>query len=223
MRILLVEDNFGLAELMLDRFRSDGHAIDLEGDGARADALLLHSHFDLVLLDINLPNRDGYSILRALRARGDRTPVLVLTARSQIDDRIVGLDSGADDYMIKPFDFRELAARCRALLRRRSGEASNEFQCGNFCYDRSAKRATIEGTDLDLKNRDVQLLETFLGNLGRVLSKEDVADKVYCYDEQPSLNAIEQGVTRLRRKLEGSPVYIRTIRGLGYIANVKEN
>jgi two-component system, OmpR family, response regulator TctD len=223
MRILVVEDNLELAEMLLDRLRAEGHAVDHEGDGKLADDLLRHSNFDLVILDINLPGLDGYSILKSMRARSNKTPVLVLTARSQVDDRIAGLDSGADDYMVKPFDFRELAARCRVLLRRRSGEASNQFQCGNFCYDRSAKRATLDGVDLDLKNRELQLLEMFLGNLGRVIAKEDVADKVYSYEEAHSLNAIEQAVTRLRRKLESSPLRIRTIRGLGYIADVQEN
>lgn len=222
MRILLVEDNADLARMLADRFRAQGDALDIETDGVRADELLAHSVFDIVILDINLPEMDGYAVLRSMRGRGDKTPVLVLTARSEIDDRIVGLDSGADDYMVKPVDFRELAARCRALLRRRSGEASNLFKYGNFIFDRSAKRATIDGIDLELRNRDVQLLETFLGNLDRILPKEDVADKIYSFDESPSLNAVEQSVTRLRKKLEGSPISIRTIRGLGYLANAKE-
>jgi len=223
MRILLVEDNIELADLLAERFRKEGHAIDCEHDGRQADDLLAHARFDIVILDINLPNRDGFDVLRAMRRREDKTPVLVLTARSEIDERIAGLDSGADDYMVKPCDFRELSARCRALLRRRSGEAHNLFQCGNFSFDRCAKRASIDGRDLELRHREVQLLEAFIGNLGRVLPKEQVADKVYSFEEAPSLNAIEQAVTRLRRKLEGSPLVIRTIRGLGYIANAKED
>lgn len=222
MRILLVEDNPELAEMLAERFRGDGHALDWESNGDHADALLAHARFDIVVLDVNLPGKDGYSIVRSMRQRGDHTPVLVLTARSEVDDRVTGLDSGADDYMIKPVDFRELAARCRALVRRRSGQSSNLFHCGSFSYDRSAKRAFVDGNDLDLRNRDVQLLEAFLANLDRIVSKEDVADKVYSFDEAPSLNAVEQAVTRLRRKLEGSPIHIRTIRGLGYIANVRE-
>lgn len=218
----MVEDNADLARMLADRFSAQGDAVDVETDGMRADELLAHSVFDIVILDINLPKMDGYSVLRSMRNRGNKTPVLVLTARSEIDDRIVGLDIGADDYMVKPVDFRELAARCRALLRRRSGQASNLFKCGNFVFDRSAKRAMIEGIDLELRNRDVQLLEAFLGNLDRILPKEDVADKIYSFDESPSLNAVEQAVTRLRKKLEGSPISIRTIRGLGYLANTKE-
>ena len=222
MRILLVEDSPELSEAILSRFRSEGHAIDLEADGERADALLRHASFDIVVLDINLPTKSGYEVLRAMRARGDLTPVLVLTARSEIDDRVVGLDVGADDYMVKPCDFRELAARCRALARRRFGEATNRFVCGSFEFDRAARRASLAGVDLELRQREVQMLELFLANLDRVLTKEQVADRVYMFNETPSLNAVEQTLTRLRRKLEDSPISIRTIRGLGYIANVLE-
>ena len=222
MRILLVEDSRDLSEALLERFRGEGHAIDLEADGAEAEALLRHASFDVVILDINLPSMNGYDVLRAMRARGDRTPVLVLTARSEIDDRIVGLDIGADDYMVNPFDFREISARCRALVRRRSGEASNVFVQGDFEFDRRARRASLGGVDLELRHREVQVLELFLGQLGRVLTKDEVADRIYSFDEAPSLNAVEQTMTRLRKKLDGSPVAIRTIRGLGYIASIRD-
>lgn len=223
MRILLIEDNAELAMTLVERFASHGHAIEHQSDGVAADSLLNYERFDIVLLDINLPGRDGYAILKALRQRGDQTPVMVLTARSQIDDRVDGLDSGADDYVVKPVDFRELEARCRALLRRHSGQASNHFHCGNFTFDRAARRASIDGIDLELRNRDVQLLETFLGRLDRIIAKDDLADKLYPHDEIPSMNAIEQSVTRLRRKLEGSPIRIRTIRGLGYMSCVRDD
>ncbi|MCK5932791.1 MAG: response regulator transcription factor [Fulvimarina manganoxydans] len=222
MRILLVEDNQDLADAIRERIGAEGHAIDLETNGAEAEALLRHASFDVVILDINLPGMNGYEVLRAMRGRGDRTPALVLTARSEIDDRITGLDVGADDYMVKPFDLRELSARCRALVRRRSGEASNRFVQGAFEFDRGARRATFNGVDLELRQREVQLLELFLGSLDRVLTKEDVADRIYTFDETPTLNAVEQTLTRLRRKLEGTPIHIRTIRGLGYIANVRD-
>ena len=117
MRMLLVEDNDDLAETIIDRLRSEGHSIDRESDGDQANSLLRHAQFDTVLLDINLPGRSGYEVLRSLRARDDTTPVIILTARSQIDDRVLGLDAGADDYMVKPVDFRELSARCRVLAR----------------------------------------------------------------------------------------------------------
>ncbi len=223
MRILLVEDSRDLSEALIERFRGEGHAIDLESDGAEAESLLRHASFDVVILDINLPSMNGYDVLRAMRARGDRTPVLVLTARSEIDDRIVGLDTGADDYMVKPFDFREISARCRALVRRRSGEASNVFVQGDFAFDRRARRASLAGVDLELRHREIQVLELFLGQLGRVLTKDEVADRIYRFDEAPSLNAVEQTMTRLRKKLEGSPIAIRTIRGLGYIASLRDD
>lgn len=223
MRVLLIEDNDDLAETIVERFRSEGHVVDREADGDEADDLLRYKKFDLILLDINLPGRNGYDILRSLRARNDETPVLVLTARSEVDDRVVGLDSGADDYLVKPFDFRELFARCRVLARRRSGDAKNEIRMGDFVFDRAAKRATVGGRDLELRLREIQLLELFLGNLDRVLTKEEVADKVYTFAETPSLNAIEQAVTRLRRKTEGTPFIVKTVRGLGYIAHVRDN
>jgi two-component system response regulator TctD len=223
MRVLLVEDNDDLAETIVERFRSEGHVVDHEADGTEADDLLRYKKFDLIILDINLPGRNGYDILRSLRNRKDETPVLVLTARCEIDDRVIGLDSGADDYLVKPFDYRELFARCRVLARRRSGDAKNEVRMGNFVFDRAAKRATVGGHDLELRLREVQLLEIFLGNLDRVLTKEEVADKVYTFAETPSMNAIEQAMTRLRRKTEGTPFIIKTIRGLGYIAHVRED
>ena len=223
MRILLVEDNRELAETIIDRFRNEGHAIDYESNGEEANNLLRHKSFDLVLLDINLPSKNGFEILRSMRTRNDDTPVLVLTARSEIDDRVIGLDAGADDYLVKPFDFRELSARCRVLARRKSGEAKNQFICGNFTFDRRAKCATINNNDLELRNKEVQLLEVFLSNLDKILTKEEIADKIYSFEEAPSLNAVEQTITRLRKKLEGSPFIVKTVRGLGYIAHVDES
>jgi two-component system, OmpR family, response regulator TctD len=223
MRMLLVEDNDELAETILDRLRSEGHSVDREDNGEEANELLRFSSFDIVLLDINLPGRSGYDVLRSMRSRGDATPVIVLTARSEIDDRVVGLDAGADDYMVKPFDFRELSARCRVLARRRAGSSSNVFMAGSFSFDRAAKQAHVDGLQLELRAREVQLLEIMLDNLGRMLTKEEVADKLYTFEETPSLNAVEQLVTRLRRKLEGAPLVIKTARGLGYMAYVSDD
>ena len=222
MRMLLVEDNDDLAETILDRLRAEGHSVDREADGNEANDLLRHACFDIVLLDLNLPGRSGYDVLRSLRARGDTTPVLILTARSQVDDRVIGLDSGADDYLVKPFDFRELSARCRVIARRRSGAASNVFSAGSLMFDRAAKRATIAGVDAQLRAREIQLLEILIDNLGRMLTKEEVADKLYTFEETPSLNAVEQLVTRLRRKIEGTALAIKTARGLGYMAYVTD-
>ena len=222
MRTLLVEDHRELAEAIIDRLRAEGHALDWEADGEQADGLLRHVRFDLVILDVNLPGLSGFEVLHAMRARRDDTPVLILTARSQIDDRVLGLDAGADDFMVKPFDFRELAARCRVLARRRAGAARNEFAADGFAFDRASKRATLDGRDLDLRAREVRLLEVFLDNLGRLLAKEELADRLYTFSEAPSLNAVEQQVARLRQKLEGSPVRVKTVRGLGYLAYVDD-
>ncbi|MGR3198069.1 MAG: response regulator transcription factor [Paracoccus sp. (in: a-proteobacteria)] len=219
MRILLVEDNDDLAETILDRLRAESHSVDREADGEQANDLLRFAKFDIVLLDINLPGRSGYDILRSMRARGDLTPVLILTARSQVDDRVIGLDAGADDYMVKPFDFRELTARCRVLARRRAGTASNVFTVGSLVF----KRALVGGVDAGLRAREVQLLEILIDNLGRLLTKEEIADKLYSFDEAPSLNAVEQLVTRLRRRLEETPLAVKTARGLGYMAYVIED
>lgn len=222
MRMLLIEDNDDLAETIMDRLRAEGHSVDRERDGEEANALLRHAGFDIILLDVNLPGRSGYEVLRSLRARGDDTPVMILTARSQIDDRVIGLDAGADDYMVKPVDFRELTARCRVLARRRAGSASNLFTTGSLSFDRAAKRAMIHGQDVQLRAREVQLLEVLIDNMNRMLTKEDVADRLYTFDETPSLNAVEQLVTRLRRKLEDTPLMIKTARGLGYMAYIAD-
>ncbi len=223
MRILVVEDNQDLAETIVERLQDEGHVVDLETNGETADLLLKHAQFDLVILDVNLPDKSGFEILKSMRAGKVNIPVLVLTARSQIEDRVLGLDAGADDFMVKPFDYRELGARVRVLGRRSAGTAINEFVADNFTYDRRARRAYVNGKDMDLKNKEVQLIEIFLNHLGSVLSKEDVADKLYTYDEAPSLNAVEQHVTRLRKKLEDTPLIIKTVRGLGYMVYVNEH
>lgn len=222
MRILLVEDNQDLGETVLERLRAEGHAIDHIADGKRADELLRHSLFELIILDVNLPGKSGFDILRSLRSRKDQTPVLILTARSQIDDRVVGLDAGADDFMTKPFDFRELSARCRVLARRQAGSASNVFEAESLVFDRRAKRAMLHGKDLELRARELQMLEIFIQALGQVIGKEEVANRLYQFDETPTMNAVEQTVTRLRRKLEDSPLKIKTMRGLGYLAYLED-
>lgn len=222
MRILLVEDHEGFAATVADRLGREGHSVDIETDGSRAAALLSHKDFDLVLLDVNLPGRSGFEILRELRLAGDDTPVLILTARSEVDDRILGLDTGADDFLVKPVDLGELAARCRMLGRRRAGRARNVVTCGGFSYDRAARRATFEGRDIVMPARELQLLEIFLDHLGKVLTKEEVAHRLYTFDEAPNLNSIEQFVARLRRKLDGTPVRLQTFRGLGYMARLDD-
>jgi two-component system response regulator TctD len=217
LRILVVEDDADLGDAIQRRLRRDGYAVDLIADGRTADEVLRYQSYDVIVLDIGLPSRDGFAILRALRQRGDRTPVLMLTARSDIEDRVTALDVGADDYLGKPFDFRELDARCRALMRRTQGVASGVTRIGALTFDRSAKLATLDDEPVNLPNREYRLLEIFVGNLGRVLSKDQIASQLFDFDSDAGTNAIEIYVGRLRRKV-GSALQIRTIRGLGYVA-----
>lgn len=218
MRILVVEDDADLGDALLRHLRRTGHAVDLQRDGQHADEVLQYQRYDLVVLDIGLPRKDGVAVLRSLRARGDRTPVLMLTARSDVEGRVSALDVGADDYMSKPFDVREFDARCRALLRRAQGVASGVTTVGGLVFDRGAKTATLDGMPLNLPNREYRLLEIFIGNLGRVLSKHDIASQLFDFDDDAGANAIELYVGRLRKKL-GDALTIRTMRGLGYMAD----
>lgn len=221
MRILVVEDDPDLGDALLKRLRREGHAVDLQDDGEVADDILSYQDYEVVVLDIGLPNMNGFEILKAMRRRGSRTPVLMLTARSNIEDRIDALDVGADDYMSKPFDFREFDARCRALLRRSQGLASNIITVGDLVFDRNAKLVRVGDTQLALPNREFRLLEILIGNLGRVLSKEQIASQLFDFDDDAGPNAIELYIGRLRRKLEGA-LSLRTVRGVGYVADAPE-
>lgn len=222
MRIMVVEDEPDLGDAIQRRLRRDGYAVDLIVDGKTANEVLHYQTYDVIVLDIGLPKMDGFAVLRALRRRGDRTPVLMLTARSDIEDRVTALDVGADDYLAKPFDFRELNARCRALMRRTQGLASGVTQLGKLTFDRSAKIATLNDIQLHLPNREYRLLEIFVGNLGRVLSKDQIASQLFDFDNEAGSNAIEIYVGRLRRKLDGA-LAIKTLRGLGYVAEICED
>lgn len=217
MRILVVEDDRDLGDALLRQLRREGHAVDWQRDGRCADEVLRYQGYELIVLDIGLPGLTGFEVLAALRSRGDRTPVMMLTARSDIEDRVGALDVGADDYLSKPFDFREFYARCRALLRRSQGIASGTTVVGALTFDRNAMVARIGDTQLSLPNREFRLLEIFVGNLGRTLSKEQIASQLFDFDDEAGNNAIELYVGRLRRKL-GSVLTIRTMRGIGYVA-----
>lgn len=217
MRILIVEDDEVLGEAINQRVARQGHGADWVKNGTQADNILQHQSFDLIILDLNLPGLNGDQVLNKLRQRHAKTPVLVLTARDQVEDRIQLLDLGADDYLTKPFDFGELEARCRALLRRQQGVATNVLSYGNLCLDRNACTVNIGSESIDLKQRELRLLEIFLTHTGRVLSKEELLDHLYSFDESPSPNAIELYVGRLRKKLQNSVLEIRTLRGLGYL------
>jgi two-component system response regulator TctD len=222
MRILVVEDDPDLADALLRRLRRQGHAVDGQSDGAVALRVLGYQTFDLLVLDIGLPGLDGLSLLRQLRERADKTPVLMLTARAEIEDRVHALDVGADDYLDKPFDFRELDARCRALLRRPQGQAAGLWRLGGLEIDSAARRVRCQGLELELPNREYSLLEILVGRLGRVVSKDEIASRLFSFDEEVGLNAVEVYVGRLRRKLEASQLRITTVRSLGYRADVAE-
>ena len=220
MRVLVVEDTQVLGQAVCDRLASLGHAADLVMDGKQASDILKYQTVDLIILDLNLPGLSGLQVLQQLRARANATPVLILTARDQIDDRIRLLDAGADDYLTKPFNFGELEARCRALLRRHHGYAANITEHGNLQVNRDARQVMLDGVVHPITNREFRLLEIFLGHLGRVLSKDELTEHLFNFDETPGPNAIELYVGRLRKKLAGGSLVISTLRGLGYVAEI---
>jgi two-component system response regulator TctD len=220
MRVLLVEDTEDVGEAIVARLRKIGYAVDWETNGAAADDILGYEAYDLVILDLMLPEIDGLSILKRLRQRGSSTPVLVLTARSAIGDRVDGLDLGADDYLVKPFDYRELEARARVLLRRGgSGSPTNTLACGDMVLDRCARSVLVRGAAVELTRREFALVEVLTRHPGRVFGKDEIMAQLFSFDDEPPTeNAVEQVVARVRRKLatSGSKAEIRTLRGLGY-------
>ncbi|MCC4620723.1 response regulator transcription factor [Xanthomonas cassavae CFBP 4642] len=216
MRLLLVEDNADLADAIVRRMRRSGHAVDWQADGVAAASVLRYQSFDLVVLDIGLPKLDGLRVLAGMRERGDTTPVLMLTARDGIEDRVQALDVGADDYLGKPFDFREFEARCRVLLRRNRGQASEVVQIGRFVFDNAAHTVTLDGAPIELPNREYRLLEILIGRLGQVVGKDEIGNGLFGFDDDAGPNAIELYVGRLRRKLASAPLRIVTVRGTGY-------
>jgi len=216
MKFLLVEDNIELADALLQRLRFDGHVIDHADKIEDAVAFSEVGEYDLILLDIMLPDGDGRDFLKKHRAAQNDTPIIVLTARSQVSDRISMLDLGADDYVTKPFDHAELEARCRAVLRRRSGAAQTITRLGDVAFDPVAGVLTIAGENVRLRNRELRLLELFINAPGQLFSKQKLVDRLFAYDDDVSDNAIEVYVGRLRKHLERSSLRIRTARGLGY-------
>lgn len=215
MRYLLVEDNAELASAIVSKLSMDGHAVDHADSLARAEDCLAMATYDLILLDVMLPDGDGRAFLASSRAHLE-TPVIMLTARAQVSDRVGALDQGADDYITKPFDFSELEARCRAVLRRRGGAARNEIALGPAVFDPMSGTLSHAGRTVDLKNRDIRLLEIFARNPGQILSKSHLMDRLFSYDAAVTENAIEVYVGRLRRRIDGMGLRIETIRGLGY-------
>ena len=216
MRILVVEDDAEIGAAIRGRLSRLGHAVDLETDGGVANGLLAVETFDLIVLDVMLPALDGFAILRNLRAAGRTTPLLLLTARSAIDDRVSGLALGADDYLVKPFDYREFEARVQALLRRGSGHAHDLIRLGGLVIDRTNRLAELDKKPFPLSRQEFALLEILASRPQRVFSKEELLTLLFNFDKEPSANAVEQYVTRVRKKLQGAGVEIRTVRGVGY-------
>jgi two-component system OmpR family response regulator len=217
MRVLIAEDDPVLADGLTRSLRGSDYAVDCVTDGGEADHVLTAQNYDLVILDIGLPRLDGYEVLRRLRRRGSKTPVLILTARDALDDRVKGLDLGGDDYITKPFDLPELEARVRSLIRRGQSGGGSVLSHGTLTLDTVGRRATLAGEPLDLSARELGVLEVLMLRSGRVVNKDQLAEQLYGWDEEVGPNAIEVYVHRLRRKLEPAGVAIRTIRGLGYL------
>jgi two-component system OmpR family response regulator len=217
MRILIAEDDQVLADGLMRSLRAAGAAVDHVASGTEADAALMtNTEFDLLILDLGLPRMHGLEVLRKLRARGSALPVLILTAADSVEQRVQGLDCGADDYMAKPFPLQELEARVRALVRRGAGSTSSIIRHGPLVYDQTGRVATIEGRMVDLSARELGLLEVLLQRSGRLVSKDQLVDRLCEWGEEVSNNAIEVYIHRLRKKIEKGPIRIATVRGLGY-------
>ena len=224
MRILLIEDDSTLRQVMCQKLEDTGNRVDAAGDLDTAEHLWSVQQFDGVLLDLNLPATDspnapmrsGLSLLQKMRAKGDRTPVLILSARNRTEERIAGLDAGADDYLGKPFELNEVEARLRAVLRRSQG-ADDLTQVGRLKLNRLQRRFTCGDEALQLPAREFEVLWELMSPPGRVINKRNLSDKLSSFDESLGDNALETFISRLRRKLEGSGAVIRTLRGIGYV------
>lgn len=220
MRILLVEDNQALSEGLVAILRGVGYAVDAVSDGASAEAVTAAENYDLVILDLNLPEMDGLEVLRAMRSRANKAAVMILTARGTPEERVRGLDLGADDYMIKPFDISEFEARIRVLLRRQSGLRSSIINYGGITFDLTSRTFSSGGAPIDIPAREVALLELLFLRAGKVVSKDAIVGSLTGFDDELSANAIEQYVSRLRRRLASYGLTVKTARGIGYYLEI---
>ena len=214
MRLLLVEDDSMIGAAAQQGLRAEGHTVDWARDGREAELAVGNGVYDLVLLDLGLPRRGGLAILRGFRAKGENVPVLIITARDAISDRIAGLDAGADDYLVKPFDLDELSARVRAVLRRRAGRADSVMRRGALELDTATRRVTWKGKEAMLSAREYALLEALADRPGAFLTRAQLEERLYGWDEEIASNAVEVHIHALRRKLD--PGVIRNVRGMGY-------
>lgn len=216
MRILIAEDDTILADGLSRSLRNAGYAVDCVFNGSEADTAITAQAYDLLILDLGLPKMSGFEVLKRLRSRSVALPVLILTAADSVDQRVRGLDLGADDFMAKPFALSELEARVRALVRRGMGSSSSQIRYGPLTYDQIGRIAYLNDEPVELSAREVGLLEVLLKRMGRLVSKEQIVDHLCEWGEEVSNNAIEVYMHRLRKKLEGGGVRIGTVRGLGY-------
>lgn len=223
MRLLLIEDNERLGELIRDGLMKDGLVVDWQQTLEDGEAMLGAAAFDLLLLDLGLPDGDGLDFIRRLRRAADTRPILVLTARGGLGDRITGLDAGADDYLVKPFEISELSARCRALLRRPVQGLTPVLSVGKLSFDTSTRQATCEGALIDLSRREAGLLEVLMRRAGSVLTKQALEEAVYDFNEPVTPNAVEVAISRLRRRLDEAGVkdILHNVRGIGYMLKAK--
>ncbi len=215
MRLLLVEDDAMIGDAVLHLLRGEGYAVDWVRDGTMADTALRSAQYDLVLLDLGLPKRDGIEVLRSLRVRRDAVPVLVATARDAAGDRVAGLDAGADDYVVKPYDTDELLARIRALLRRSAGRAEPVFEHKGVSLNPATREALLNGQPVPLSSREWAVLEALLARPGVVLSRAQLEEKLFSWKDEVSSNAVEVYIHGVRKKLGND--LIQTVRGLGYL------
>jgi two-component system response regulator QseB len=214
MHVLLVEDDRMIGESICAGLKQDGHVIDWLRDGNSADTALSHEEFDIVLLDLGLPGKDGLDLLRSLRARRKPTPVIILTARDALQDRVAGLDAGADDYLAKPFELDELTARMRAVVRRRGGHAEPVIEVGSVRLDPAKREVTHAGESVNLSAREYAVLEALMLRPGAILSRAQLEDRLYGWGDAIESNAVSVYIHQLRRKLGAD--FIRNVRGVGY-------
>lgn len=219
MRLLLIEDETALLDLVQRSLVRAGFTVDVAGTAEEARDALAASRYDAMILDLGLPDEDGLTLLRELRAGRDSTPVLILTARDGVEDRVAGLNSGADDYLLKPFAIDELVARLKALLRRPNGALGVVLEAGNISFDTIGRTVTVDGRALPLTAREMALLENLLRRAGRVVPKRHLEERIYGFDDEVTPNSLEVLLHRLRRKLTGSGFSgeIHTVRGVGYL------